>query len=85
MAPPTETVTKEGERVRLDGGGYYDRDIYDISNGNKYANYVESIGVDDLDVSIGLAIFYNASSSNYEIFSLYCIGISLGYNYLFIQ
>lgn len=45
-------LTKDEERVRLDGGGYFDSDIYDIANGNKYDNYVQSIGVDDLDVSI---------------------------------
>ncbi|XP_063584697.1 splicing factor 3B subunit 1-like [Penaeus indicus] len=47
--PPPEGSAKDDERVMLDGGGYYDSDIYDISNGNKYANYVQSIGVDDID------------------------------------
>nr|XP_053640055.1 splicing factor 3B subunit 1-like [Cherax quadricarinatus] len=47
--PAQDGLGKDEERVRLDGGGYFDSDIYDISNGNKYANYVQSIGVDDLD------------------------------------
>ncbi|XP_064118804.1 splicing factor 3B subunit 1-like isoform X1 [Macrobrachium nipponense] len=47
--PQVSELDGEDERVRLDGGGYYDSDIYDNANGNKYENYVESIGLDDLD------------------------------------
>ena len=45
----------EEERVRLDGGGYYDTEIYESSK-NKYSHYNQSIAVDDNEVS-SYAIF----------------------------
>lgn len=39
----------EADRVRLDGGGYYDTEIYE-SRGSKYSHYNQSIAVDDNDV-----------------------------------
>ena len=40
----------EADRVRLDGGGYYDTEIYE-NRGNKYSHYNQSIAVDDNEVS----------------------------------
>ena len=39
------------ERVRLDGGGFYDTEIYE-SRSSKYAHYNQSIAVDDNEVSV---------------------------------
>lgn len=39
------------EKARLDRGGFFDTDIYDSSTRNKYDQYVQSIAVDDVDVS----------------------------------
>ena len=36
-------------RVRLDGGGYFDTDIYESSK-SKYSEYNQSIAVDDNEV-----------------------------------
>ena len=76
----------EDERVRLDGGGYYDSDIYDNANGNKYANYVESIGLDDMDVSV---LLFNCANcyGNYVIVNVctYHIYVSMCiYVYIYI-